>query len=83
MRNTTDINGNPVNAIGTSAATAFVAGTILKNRCIDPEKNAEDIIADIKSELALKTYDDVGDEAPNDNNVTLLTFSENNDIIVK
>lgn len=50
---TTDINGNAVNVIGTSGATAFVAGTILKNWCVNPEKTSLDIIADIKTEMSL------------------------------
>lgn len=50
---TTDINGNTVNVIGTSCATAFVAGTILKNWCVNPEKTSLDIFADIKTEMSL------------------------------
>lgn len=52
-QSTTDINGNTVNVIGTSGATAFVAATILKNWCANPEKTSLDIIADIKSEMSL------------------------------
>lgn len=52
-QSTTDINGNAVTVIGTSGATAFVAGTILKNWCVNPEKTALDIIADIKTEMSL------------------------------
>lgn len=52
---TTDINGNTVNVIGTSGATAFVAGTILENWCVNPEKTSLDIIDDIKKEMSLST----------------------------
>lgn len=52
-QSTTDINGNAVTVIGTSGATAFVAGTILKNWCVNPGKTALDIIADIKTEMSL------------------------------
>ncbi len=52
-QSTTDINGNAVNVIGTSGATAFVAGTILKNWCVNPLKTSLDIIADIKAEMSL------------------------------
>ena len=75
---TTDINGNTVNVIGTSCATAFVAGTILKNWCVNPEKTSLDIIADIKTEMSLsigadtsetltltKEYDIIFDEKDN------------------
>ncbi len=54
-QSTKDINGNAVNVIGTSAATAFVAGTILKNWCVNPEKTSLDIIDDIKKEMSLST----------------------------
>ena len=39
LQSTTDINGHAVTVIGTSGATAFVAGTILKNWCANPEKH--------------------------------------------
>ncbi len=50
---TTDINGNAVNVSGTSGATAFISGTVLKNWCVNPEKASLDIIADIKAETSL------------------------------
>ncbi len=49
----TDIKGNSINVIGTSSATAFVAGTILKNWCVNTEKTAFDVIAEVKTEMAL------------------------------
>lgn len=51
-QNAVDINGNAVSVIGTSASAAFVAGVILKKWCVSPKSNAEDITADIKSEMA-------------------------------
>ena len=73
-QNTIDINGNSVNVIGTSGATAFVSGTMLKKWCISPEKSAEEILADIKSEMsALAQNEEI--------NKTLLTDSEENGII--
>lgn len=51
-QSTTDINGNAVNVSGTSGANAFVAGTVLKNWCVNPEKTSLDIISDIKAEMS-------------------------------
>lgn len=69
---TTDINGNAVNVIGTSGATAFVAGTILKNWCVSPEKTSLEIIADIKTEMSLSIGADTSET---------LTLTKENDII--
>ncbi len=52
-QNTKDANGNQVTVIGTSGATAFVAGTILNKWCINPEKSAADMITCIKTEMAI------------------------------
>ena len=72
-QNTTDINGNAVNVLGTSGATAFVAGTILKNWCIDPEKASMEISRNIKNEMAL----------PKENNQEeSLTETQNNDMLL-
>ena len=51
-QSTTDINGNAVNVSGTSGANAFVAGTVLKNWCVNPEKTSLDIISDTKAEMS-------------------------------
>lgn len=70
---TTDINGNTVNVIGTSCATAFVAGTILKNWCVNPEKTSLDIIADIKTEMSLSASMDTAET---------LTLTKEYDILI-
>lgn len=72
MQNTTDTNGNPINIVGTSGATAFVSGTILKNWCANPEKNAADIVTDIKTEMSISTCVD---------NTETLTNNLENDIV--
>ena len=41
-----------INVSGTSGANAFVAGTVLKNWCVNPEKTSLDIISDIKAEMS-------------------------------
>ena len=71
-QSTTDINGNAVNVIGTSGAAAYVAGTILKNWCINPEKTSVDIIADIKTEMSFSAGIDMSAN---------LTATPKNDII--
>ena len=72
-QSTTDINGNAVTVIGTSGATAFVAGTILKNWCVNPEKTALDIIADIKTEMSLTAGLDTAEA---------LTLTNEDDILI-
>lgn len=77
-QSTTDINGNAVNVIGTSAAAALVAGTILKNWCITPGKTPVDIIEEIKLEKALSigaNTDNVLTESQKDD--TLLIKNDN------
>lgn len=73
LQSTTDINGNAVNVIGTSGATAFVAGTILKNWCVNPEKTSLDIIADIKTEMSLTAGVEKAET---------LTLTKKNDILI-
>ncbi len=72
-QSTTDITGNAVNVIGTSGATAFVAGTVLKNWCENPEKTSLDIIADIKTEMSLPTGVDTSET---------LTLTNENGILI-
>ena len=60
-QNTKDANGNQVTVIGTSGAAAFVAGTILNKWCLNPEKSAADIIACIKTEMAIATEEESTD----------------------
>jgi len=72
-QNTTDVNGNAISVIGTSAATAFVAGTILKNWCICPTSSADEIVSNIKAEMTLTSQIEESAE--------VLTVSEENDII--
>ncbi len=74
---TTNVNGNPVNVIGTSGATAFVAGTILKNWCVNPEKTSLDIIADIKTEMSLSAGMDAGMDT-----AEALTLTKENDMLI-
>lgn len=71
-QNVVDINGNAVSVIGTSASAAFVAGVILKKWCVSPKSNAEDITADIKSEMASQNIRKSG----------ILTSSEEYGIII-
>ena len=79
-QNTTDINGNPVNVIGTSGATAFVAGTILKNWCVSPEKTSLDIIADIETEMSLTAGVDTAETLTLTNENGIL-INEKDDIV--
>jgi len=72
-QSTKDIKGNAVDVIGTSGAAAFVAGTILKNWCVNPEKTSLDIIADIKMEMLLSTGTDTS---------KTLTLTNENDILI-
>ena len=72
---TIDITGDPVNVIGTSAATAFVAGTILKNWCENPQKTSVEIAKEIKVELALPKSVNTDD--------MLTTMQENDTISVE
>ena len=72
-QSTTDITGNAVNVIGTSGATAFVAGTVLKIWCENPEKTSLDIIADIKTEMSLPTGVDTSET---------LTLTNENGILI-
>lgn len=72
-QSTTDITGNAVNVIGTSGATAFAAGTVLKNWCENPEKTSLDIIADIKTEMSLPTGVDTSET---------LTLTNENGILI-
>ena len=71
---TIDIKGNAVNVIGTSGATAFVAGTILKNWCANPEKTSLEIIEDIRTEMSLIADVDTDKR---------LTLTKEDDIIIK
>ncbi len=73
LQSTVDIKGTPVNVIGTSSATAFVAGTILKNWCANSEKTSIDIIADIKTEMSLSASMDTAE---------MLTLTEEDDTII-
>lgn len=52
MQNAIDLNGHHICVTGTSGATAFVAGTILKNWCIHPEMTAAEMIAKTKDRMA-------------------------------
>lgn len=79
-QSTTDINGNTVNIIGTSGATAFVAGTILKNWCVIPEKTSLDIIADIKTEMSLTAGVDMSETLTLTNENGIL-INEKDDIV--
>lgn len=69
---TTDIAGNALNVIGTSAAAAFVAGTILKKWSAAPDKNPDEIVKEIKVKTAL-SVSNVGTDS--------LTSAEGTDII--
>lgn len=60
-QNTKDANGNQVTVIGTSGATAFVAGTILNKWCLNPEKSAADMMTCIKTEMAIATEEESAD----------------------
>ncbi len=53
VQNTIDSNGNTVSVIGTSVATAFVAGTLFKKWCMDPDISMEEMVADVKAEMSI------------------------------
>ena len=80
LQNTTDINGNAVNVIGTSGATAFVAGAILKNWCVNPQKTSLDIIEDIRTEMSLTADVDTAETLTLTNEDGILISEKENNV---
>ncbi len=78
VQNTIDSNGNTVSVIGTSVATAFVAGTLFKKWCIDPDISMEDMVTDVKAEMSINLQPQEPLELLTDLEENAIMESENN-----
>ena len=76
-RTTVDINGKPVSVIGTSVSAAYVAGSLLKTWCLNPESSVEDVVSSVKNPLS---GEETTEAATADiDKISLLTVNEKDD----